>query len=187
MAYGRWTLVDGKWVAKDQHSAPEPTSRGITEGLPPAGFVHGPTPAQRADRFRRFDRPSEAQVQQSIRRMEEEHEARKNRVVSDLVHGAARDLESGKVRISDEVLEKNLPFGSTVDERGIKHILPKYRLPEKPERAEVDAELVRAREEAAAAKRELATKNQEERERILHQTPGDWEKLRADAYKRGGL
>lgn len=135
MSYGNWTLKGGVWVSKDAHNTqPQPTVRGITPGQGSAVHTGAPkTLARLQDKFRRFDKPSEDQINRLIK--EDEEAEAKERDCTPTVYEAKKDLESGKIRVSDEIIdEKNKtikPFASLTDGNGITHVLPAHKVPEK--------------------------------------------------------
>jgi hypothetical protein len=124
---GKWRLIGGAWVISDEYTHQnEPTIHGITPGQPPAGFVH-----EIKKDLRRYDKPSDSEIRRAV---EEDEKYYKDKLNTDgIVQDAKKGLESGQIKIDPEVIderEKKINnHGSVVDERGITHILPKYKLP----------------------------------------------------------
>lgn len=122
MQYGKFKLIDGIWVAQDNHSAAAPTGWGITPGQPCGGSIRNPTHLTLQEKLRQrwFDKPSEAQ----IKALEQEDAPKSN--AEEVVREAKQDLQSGKMRVSPEVIQggRIIPFGHVTDERGITHIVP---------------------------------------------------------------
>ena len=132
---GSWKLIGSKWVINSEHTTQlEPTTRGITIGKPPAGFVH-----EGKKDLRRYDKPSDSEIRHA---MEEDEQIYKKQLdVNGIVNDAQMGLSSGKIKIDKEVINENdrriNNYGSITDERGITHILPKYKLPQLTQQSNV--------------------------------------------------
>lgn len=126
---GHWTLINGKWVAQDEHSLGQPTSRGIEAGSPPAGITRSRVRSNQ----RRFDLPSDNQ----IKALEKEDNDKIKAIYDSekIVNETKIDLKTGKIKVDPKVLENRRikPFGYITDERDITHIIPRENMPIKEE------------------------------------------------------
>ena len=133
---GNWELINGAWVAKSKHNTgTEPVSRGID-------FAGGKAPGyviklngvenRRRENLRKFDKPNETQINALMKADDEERA--KERDITPIIRESKKDLESGKLRVSPDVLNERdkrvVPFASVVDSRGITHVLPIHKVPE---------------------------------------------------------
>lgn len=121
----RFKLVDGIFVPADSHTSGTPESKmeyGVY-GQGPA--THVKSSPSIADKFRKFDRPSESEIKSAIL---EDEQITKNQIgFMDAFTSAKKDLESGKLRIANDVINsynKSIkPFSSIVDSSGVTHIV----------------------------------------------------------------
>jgi hypothetical protein len=130
----QWVLTPSGWQKIGPSESTQPKTYSLTEGQAPYGVVRASKPKD----TRRFDKPNDAQIRALI---EEDNERdRKALGIEECVIGAKKGLESGQIRVSDEVMDdKNkrvLPHGHVTDERGVTHIIPLDKVPPKPEYVE---------------------------------------------------
>lgn len=128
----RWSQVNGVWTCKNPSTTDrtEPISHGIPlDGKAPGIVIkHG---QWKLDNKRKFDKPTE----RDIKKLEDEDDARRAKTmdIEPVVMEAKKDLESGKIRVDGECLreadKRITPFGHVTDERGVTHVLPRYKLP----------------------------------------------------------
>ena len=132
---GVWQYIDGKWTCKSDPNAIPPKNPGITPGVPPAVRVrHGLMDQIRRENRRRFDKPTEAQIEA----LRKEDEAASKVPVEEIVRETKKDLSTGKIKVDPRVLhglhgknyERIVPHGHITDEKGVTHILPKDKLVE---------------------------------------------------------
>ena len=128
----KWVHKNGAWVLVNPSTTDrsEPIIRGVPlDGKAPAiSIKHG---AWKSDKYRKYDKPTEA----DIKKLEKEDDDRRKKEldIEPTVMEAKRELQSGKLRVDEECLKESdkriVPFGSVTDERGITHVVPKYKLP----------------------------------------------------------
>ena len=125
MSYGNFILQNGVWVKKDVHSQDIPTNRlniMLNSRQGPGAIVKDGMERLR-NKLRRYDLPSKEELNRV--RKEDDAEIEKSiPKMADIVPEARRDLESGKMRISPEVLNSRGSFHPIVDNRGITHVIP---------------------------------------------------------------
>lgn len=124
---GRWQIggdgvIRPKKGWESTNSTPAPTMHGITQGQPPAGFVHhGP---------KRADRPDEGQIRQLM--LEDDKLAKKDMSTKTVVEEAKEELRVGKMRIDPDIFSQThgvLPHASVEDAQGRTHVVRADKLP----------------------------------------------------------
>lgn len=127
---GSWSPVDRAAMEAHVDGQQGPITRGI-DGPPNYSIKNG---EWKRDSMRRFDKPSDSQIQSLMK--EDEEKRKKEMDTEPLIRQTKKDLEAGKIRIHPGVLsdinKRVLPHAAEVDSRGITHIVPVDKLtPEK--------------------------------------------------------